>query len=180
MNEHLRCHSIGIDLAWSPKNRTGLAAATVTDAEVLILNTTIAKSNGDILDFIRPYASDPLTIAIDAPTIVPHEDRMRDCERLLHRDEGIRRAHAAPYPGTRRLLGKCNGGVPRGEQIVALLNEQLGFEEVGCPPPLHSGRFAMEVFPAAAMVRLFNLTAPLVYKKKRGRTWEQCGEGLSS
>jgi len=106
-------------------------------------------------------------IAIDAPTVVPSENRMRDCERTLHLDEAIRKAHAAPYPGTRALLGKCNGGQPRGEELVQRLKADLGVSEVGCPPPGHSTRYAMEVFPAAAMVRLFGLTGPLVYKMKR-------------
>jgi predicted RNase H-like nuclease len=172
--------AIDIDLAWSPRNATGLAVATVRDSEVLVLATTTATTTADILDFIRPHVAAPLTVAIDAPTIVPHENQMRECERQLHRDATIRAAHAAPYPGTRKLLGACNGGVPRGEQLVRLLRVEFGIEEVGFPPTSHSSAFAMEVFPAAAMVRLFTLTVPLVYKKKRGRSWDVCRVGLNS
>jgi predicted RNase H-like nuclease len=32
---------IGIDLAWSPKNPTGLAVATVTDVEMNVLAATM-------------------------------------------------------------------------------------------------------------------------------------------
>jgi predicted RNase H-like nuclease len=169
---------IGVDLAWSPKNQTGLAVATVSQCCVQVKATTLARSLDDIIAFIANHASSDVTIAIDAPTVVPHHDRMRDCERQLHRDESIRNAHAAPYPGTRNLLGKCNGGRPRGEELVQRLKTELSVSEVGCPPPSHSGRYAMEVFPAAAMVRLFGLTAPVPYKKKRNRTWAECRQGL--
>jgi len=37
----------------------------------------------------------------------------------------------------------------------------------------------MEVFPTAAMVVLFDLKRPLSYKKRRGRSWELCREGLA-
>ncbi len=171
---------IGVDLAWSPKNQTGLAAATVHESCVHVEVTALACSLDDIVAFIANHVSRDVTIAIDAPTVVPHQDRMRDCERQLHQDAAIRHAQAAPYPGTRRLLGQCNGGQPRGEELVARLKAELHVNEVGCPPPLHSGRYAMEVFPAAAMVPLFSLTAPLHYKKKRNRTWAQCRHGLES
>ena len=72
-----------------------------------------------------------------------------------------------------------NKGRPRGEELVQRLTMELGFHEVGCPPTRHSGRYVMEVFPAAALVKLFGLTAPLVYKKKRGRSWSQCHAGLT-
>ena len=157
--------AIGIDLAWSSNNPTGLAVATVTDSKVQVLATATAKTNGELVDFIRLSTSGPLTVAIDAPTVVPHEDRMRECERQLHQDEAVRKAHAAPYPGTRRLLGKCNEGQPRGEQLVKLLKNELDVQEVGCPPAGHHGRFAMEVFPAAAMVRLS--PSPLRWSTRR-------------
>jgi predicted RNase H-like nuclease len=169
---------VGIDLAWSPRNPSGIAVGTVTPAEVEIQTTALAETLDDIVALVSDYSSPGLTVAIDAPTVVPHEDRMRDCERLLHQDASIRTAHCAPYPGTRALLGKYNAGRPRGEELVALLRSRLGVSEVGCPPAFHDGRYAMEVFPAAAMVRLFGLTSPLVYKKKRGRTWDQCRFGL--
>jgi predicted RNase H-like nuclease len=171
---------IGVGLAWSPKNQTGLAVATVHESCVQVEVTALARSLDDIVAFIANHVSTAVTIAIDAPTVVPYQNRMRDCERHLHLDAATRHAQAAPYPGTRNLLGKCNGGRPRGEELVARLKADLHVNEVGCPPPLHFGRYAMEVFPAAAMVSLFSLTAPLHYKKKRNRTWAQCRQGLEN
>jgi predicted RNase H-like nuclease len=126
-----------------------------------------------MLEFIRPHASGPLTVAIDAPTIVPNETGMRPVERLLQRTPEFQRAHAAPYPGNRELLGKHNNGIPRGEELVELLKRVFDFQEGGCPPSHHQQRYAMEVF-------LFGADNVPAFKKKGKRTWEQCRAGLSS
>lgn len=168
---------IGVDLAWSPKNLTGIAVANVTRDEVAIVGTDTLLTDADIVRFIRRYAMGPLTIAIDAPTIVPNDTGMRPVERELQRDKTLQRNHAAPYPSNRQLLGKYNGGVPRGEALVALLRSHFNVQEVGAPLPFHGGQYVLEVFPLAAMPRLFGRT--FVYKKKQGRTWEQCQAGLT-
>jgi predicted RNase H-like nuclease len=156
-----------------------LVAGVVTPERVEIQTSTLGTTVDDIAQFVGERCSEGMIVAIDAPTIVPHAYRMRDCERALQSDAEFRNAHAAPYPGTRSLLGKYNGGQPRGEELSRRLRAGLGFREVGCPPPRHSGRFVIEVFPAAAMVRLFGLVKPLAYKKKRGRSWDQCRAGLN-
>ena len=176
----VRSVAIGIDLAWAPKNPTGLAVATITPDDVRVLTTTTAKTNAEILDFIRPHLSDALTIAIDAPTIVPNETGMRPVERGLLRDKTLLKAHATAYPANRTRLGEYNGGIPRGEELIRLLRESFQVLEVGLPPARHDGLYAMEVFPLAAMVRLFSLTEPLPYKAKKGRSPELCRAGLSS
>lgn len=175
----MEAHVVGVDLAWSPKNWTGVAGGVVQAGTVTIQETTRCRTLDEIVAFVERHAKVPATIAVDAPAVVPHADRMRDCEVELHRIASLRRAHAVPYPGTRALLGKCNAGRPRGEELVDRLKRELGVEEVGGPPTRHSGRYAIDVFPAAAMVGLFGLRQPLVYKKKRRRSWEECQKGLS-
>jgi predicted RNase H-like nuclease len=144
-----------------------------------VLDVRVVRALDEILAFVREHGGQSFTLAIDAPTIIPEGDRMRECERLLHRDETIRRAHAAPYPGTRSRLGRYNGGRPRGEELVERLVD-IGVSDVGCPPAFHERKHVIEVFPAAALVRLFNLTAPLPYKRKKGRTWESCRAELAN
>jgi predicted RNase H-like nuclease len=63
---------------------------------------------------------------------------------------------------------------------VKRLKGAWDFREVGLIPPGHGLRLAMEVFPAPARARLFALTSPRPYKKKRHRSWDQCREGLGS
>lgn len=171
---------LGVDLAWSPKNASGIAAAEVSETTVRIIDARLVSTLDDILTFVRDHGGQSFTVAIDAPTVVPPGNRMRECERLLHLDDTIRRAHAAPFPGTRPRLGRYNGGRPRGEELVQLLVADLAVTDVGCPQAFHDGRHAIEVFPAAALVRLFNLQAPLPYKHKKRRGWDQCRRGLAS
>jgi predicted RNase H-like nuclease len=63
---------------------------------------------------------------------------------------------------------------------VELLKPELQVQEVGCPPAGHNRRYAIEVFPLAAMPGLFGAANVPVYKKKRGRTWPRCQTELSS
>lgn len=118
-----------------------------------------------------------LTIAIDAPTIVPNDIGQRPCERTLQQMFG--KQNAGPYPANRRRLSTCNGGVPRGCELSELFQKDLGAIE-GLLDVRHSGVSVLEVFPAPATVRLFNLPKAIAYKKKKGRSWESCREGLSS
>jgi predicted RNase H-like nuclease len=170
---------VGVDAPWWPESAPALPAATVTGGAVPSITTTLAYGLDEVIEFVGSFGAGAVTVAIDAPTVVPHLDNMRECEKRLHRDPSIRRANAGPYPGTRRLLGAHNAGQPRGEELATRLKRELGYEELGCPPPGHRGRFVMEVFPAAAMVRLFDLRAPLPYKKKHGRSWRDCQAGLA-
>ena len=122
---------IGIDLAWSNKNPTGLAVATVGDDVIHISETAHLTDLDEILGFVETHAAGPLTIAVDAPTVT-HATGMRACEKELQRR--FSRVHAGPYPGSTALLSKCNGGVPRGSQLIGLLRDRFGVEEIGLPP----------------------------------------------
>src|SRR6266508_4032165 len=119
----------------------------------------------------------PLTVAIDAPTIVPNTSGMRPSERELQRRFGA--VGAGPYPANRTLLGRVNGGRPRGEELAESLRDRLGALEVGVPPARHDGTYVVEVFPAPAIVALFGLSSSLRYKKKAQRTWDACRAELS-
>ena len=168
--------ALGIDLAWSEKNPTGLALARVTEDAVQVVATASAKTDDDILAFAA-RGDRPLTIAIDAPTVVPNETGMRPCERQLQAMFG--RYHAGPYPANRRLLGGKDGRAPRGERLSARFARECGAAE-GLPIARHNSVSVFEVFPAPALVRLFRLERGLIYKKKSGRSWETCRAGLSS
>ena len=167
--------ALGIDLAWSPKNPTGVALARITEESVRVVRTSCLTTDDEIVAFAQSVPA-PLTIAIDAPTVVPNATGMRDCERQLQKLFG--RHNAGTYPANRQLLGKVNGGVPRGEMLSArFASERAAIE--GLPIARHCGVAVMEVFPAPALVRLFALRTSLVYKKKRKRSWEACSAGLS-
>lgn len=166
--------AVGVDLAWSSRNPTGVALAALTADSVRVVTTECVRTDDEIISIV-PTDGLPVTVAIDAPTVVPNAEGMRDCERRLQTMFG--RHHAGPYPSNRRLLGAVNGGTPRGEVISQRLQRERGAIE-GLPPAEHRGLSVFEVFPAPAMVLLFNLGHILPYKKKRKRTWEACREAL--
>lgn len=167
---------MGVDLAWSPKHASGVAEASVEQRRVTVEWTGTLKSLDEIVDRIARL-NGPVTIAVDAPTVVPNSTGGRPVDRCLQRRFGAR--HAAPYSANRTLLGRYNGGgPPRGEEFVALLKERLHAQEGGIPQQRHSGVWVMEVFPAAAIVELFRLERGLKYKKKPKRSWESCRKEL--
>ncbi len=176
----MQAWAVGLDLAWSPCNLSGVALARVEPEQVAIEWTGLMRSLDDMVERIAELRHGggrmPITIAVDAPTIVPNREGARAVERELQRRFGAR--HAGPYPANRRRLGRYNADRPRGEELVALLRRRLGAAECGLPPPRHGGLYVMEVFPAAALVELFGLERGLRYKKKPGRSWSTCRQEL--
>jgi predicted RNase H-like nuclease len=153
-----------------------MAIADVSEERISLRELSLAGDLAAIEAVVQSQHS-PLTIAIDAPTIVPNTVGMRPMERELQRRFGA--ASAGPYPANRTLLGRVNGGRPRGEELVEFLRDRLGVREVGVPPARHRGTYVMEVFPAPAIVMLFGLSSSLRYKKKPQRTWGTCRAELN-
>jgi len=76
---------IGIDLAWSEKNRSGVAVIEgQKDTARFICGASDIQKNSDILDFIlTPIKDNPALIAIDASLIVNNETGERRAETQL-------------------------------------------------------------------------------------------------
>jgi predicted RNase H-like nuclease len=104
-----------------------------------------------------------LVIAVDAPLVVPNLAGERPVEGEMRRR--FARYHALCHPANRRLLGEP----PRGERLCALLAERLNVQVAPAPPVRQACRVAFEVYPHAAMVRLFRLPRILEYKARSGR-----------
>ncbi len=167
--------AVGIDLAWSSRHSSGIAVADVFEDRVSVRGIP-PLGNLTEIEVVIENQPPPRTIAIDAPTIVPNTSGMRPAERDLQRRFGA--VGAGPYPANRTLLGRVNGGRPRGEELAESLRDKLGALEVGVPPARHGGTYVLEVFPAPAIVMLFGLSSPLRYKKKPRRTWDTCRSEL--
>ncbi len=159
---------IGIDLAWAPRNPTGVAALLPRGDRLKVVATGACDSDAEIAAFIREHMARQVIVMIDAPLVLPNRTGMRPCDRLTHRLFG--RQHAGAYPANRENMGRYNGGVPRGEALGLLLHRQLGFR---WPPPGvreavgRQGRFVFECYPHPAQVVLFGLDRALKYKRKR-------------
>ncbi|MCJ2541609.1 DUF429 domain-containing protein [Thermostichus vulcanus] len=166
---------IGLDLAWSPRNPSGIATLQVIgDPDLarltgILIDCRILQTNTEILDYIQTQAGrDPCLLAVDAPLRVPNRTGQRRAEAELNRV--FRAYEAGAHPANRQLLEK-NGQV-RGEELVQALSS-CGFQEQA---EIQQGSFARqitEVFPHSAMVSLFGLHCTLKYKARPKRTWQE-------
>ncbi len=170
---------LGIDLAWSDRNDSGVAALREGDEGLEVVGLGLARGIDAVLAWIDGQletshaAHGRVIVMVDAPLIVANEHGGRPCERLVAKSFGS--AHAAPYPANRRLLGGYRGdGRLAGEALGQALAHR-GFE---WPPRAlratfgERARIVHECYPHPAHVRLFELTRTFRYKKKRGRSWD--------
>lgn len=156
---------IGLDLAWSPRNRTGGA---ILQGQTLVACTGHLGSNEEILAFVAPYlqGDTPAVLGIDAPLRVPNLTGSRCCDQALSAE--WRRFEAGALPANRRLL--AFDGEVRGETLVTLFARHYGFVECAPIPRQAVGRYMGEIFPHPAHVRFFGLPKTLKYKARPGRT----------
>lgn len=156
---------IGLDLAWSERNRTGGA---VIHESVLVAATGLLTDDVAIEAFIGAHLPDgaPTVIAVDAPLRVPNVTGRRRADHEVSLAWG--RWDAGAYPANRVLLAR--NGVVRGEELVARLTARFGCVECAPIPQRGAGRYICEVFPHPAHVILFDLPRTLKYKRKPGRT----------
>lgn len=159
---------IGLDLAWSPRNRTG---AAILQEHTIVAYTGQLGSNEEILAFVAPYvqAATSAVIAVDAPLRVPNLTGSRCCDQALSAE--WRRFEAGALPVNRRLL--AFDGEVRGETLVALFARHYGFVECAPLPQQAAGRYICEIFPHPAHVRFFGLAKTLKYKARSGRSHDE-------
>jgi predicted RNase H-like nuclease len=166
---------IGLDLAWSARNPSGVATLEVEIRDPAIQNLTgylldsrLLGTNEEIVDYIQAQArGDPCLVAVDAPLRVPNLRGQRQAEAELNR---VFRPYAAgAHPANRRLLER-NGQV-RGEALVQAL-ARYGFQEQASIEQGRLARQVTEVFPHSAIVSLFGLSRSLPYKARPRRSWQ--------
>lgn len=150
---------MGIDLAWSTRARTGIAAV---DADGALLDSATVQTDDDILGWITATGT-PVTVGIDAPLIVTNAAGQRDCEREIGR----------AYARYRSSCHTSNLGRSYFNPTRALvLAQRAGWST----DPEHHGSArepgSVEVYPHAGMVGLFRLGSVIPYKAKKGRTVE--------
>jgi histidinol-phosphate phosphatase family protein len=159
---------VGIDLAWSPRNRSG-GAVLSADGQLLCATSTLGDDD-EVLDFVGSAipVGTPGLVAIDAPLAVPNESGSRSCDRQVAAIFG--RFQAGPYPANRRNLARYGG--LRGEAIT----ERLRYRGFRHDPDIVSGtpsRQVVEVFPHPATISLFDLERTFKYKARQGRSYPE-------
>jgi len=160
---------IGIDLAWSTKNGSGVAIIKGNKTKAELVSTDVLFSDKDILDYVKNNVKkENALISIDAPLIVPNKEGRRLAEEIV--GKLFRKYNAGAHPANRSRLSQWSGKI-RGEEISKLLEKEkfkhspdiIKFEET---------RKFFEVYPHPSMVVLFKLNKIIPYKAKPKRNYQ--------
>jgi len=154
---------LGLDLAWSRANPSGVAA--LDGAGRLLEVRADHVSDEALLRWVRGRLRPVSALGFDMPTIVRNPGGARPCERELA--AAFRAAHAGPHPAN--LARFPDGG--RARALLDALTADGVVERLDVAAR-ERGRFAFEVFPHPALVRLFGLARTFRYKKK-SRPWPE-------
>jgi predicted RNase H-like nuclease len=150
---------IGVDLGWTTGG-TGLAVLRTEGGHLTLAAVSLARRHDEALQWIEQQTGNSnAMIAIDAPTVIRNQTGQRPGERELN---SVFRKHLlACHPANlgRPFAFKTTG--------FAAVLEARGFLHAATIEPRAPGRYQIEVFPHAAIVRLFRLERRLPYKKGR-------------
>lgn len=159
---------VGIDLAWSTKNGSGISILKGDENKAELIKYDIKYSDSEILDFInKEVGENDALIAIDAPLIVPNESGRRIAEEEV--GKLFRKFNAGAHPANRQRLSSWTGTI-RGEEISKVL-EKEGFLHNPYIKKGEKTRTFFEVYPHPSTVVLFNLDKILKYKAKPKRDY---------
>lgn len=158
---------VGIDLAWSTKNKSGIAILEGNKNKISLLDVRTLFSNNEIINFIKSKIQNKKAfIAIDAPLIVPNNTGIRNPEIFV--GKLFRKYDAGAHPCNRKILSSYNGRI-RGEELSKLLKKEK-FKHSPYIMRFEQSRKFFEVYTHTAMVVIFKLDKIIKYKAKKGRT----------
>lgn len=153
---------IGLDLAWTTKNESGLCWLEGDSRENLrCTRLEAAVRDAESVAEEVSGAEGPVVVTIDAPLVYTSE---RDVEREIARRFG--RYKAGPHQAHYAVKMGYDAGIKLGDAL-----EARGFtlDPGSLLDGERVGNFAVEVFPHTIHVRLFELEERLPYKPKKGR-----------
>lgn len=160
---------VGVDLAWSTKNPSGVAALSYENGKLSLVFAKTVLTDDEMAQAVRDGADGrSCFVAVDAPLVVPNETGRRRAEKLC--GEMFRKYHAGAHPSNRQRLSQWTGSV-RGEDVVTLLAAQ-GFAHRVDFGAQEEDSVVFEVYPHPSMVVLFGLDRVIPYKAKPKRTYE--------
>ena len=153
---------IGVDLAWSDRNSSGIAVlAGDARGASLVRPPWTERGVAAVAAAVGAACPDgPAFVAVDAPLWVPNLTGRRAAEAELGRD--FARFFAGAHPSNRTLHPDVAG-----ERLAALLAARDGF--TADPDPAADARAArrlvFEAYPHPAQVVLFELPRRIAYKR---------------
>ncbi len=148
---------VGIDLGWV-NGATGLAALEFRNGVLRLKALGLAATHPEVLTWVHQHVGDgSAMLAIDAPTIIRNPTGQRPAERLLN--AAMHKYGLNCHP--------ANLGRPFAANTTRFAEtlEQQGFRHAAELTPKLPGRYQIEVFPHASIVRFFGLDYRLKYKK---------------
>lgn len=157
---------IGIDLAWTYKNESGICVIDES-GDVLVLESAVF-SDENLVNIIKTYSGEKLHIAIDAPLVVNNETGSRQAERDLQSGR-IHGHRLFAFNSNRTFMKKAYKGI-RGEVLSNLIIEHLPNISIGMNGQDSS---IVETFPTGIVSGLFPDIFPVKYKRKKGMTFEE-------
>jgi predicted RNase H-like nuclease len=160
---------VGVDLAWSPRRTSAVAAASGgEDGAKLTRWKSDLRGVDDVVKFIdETTALWDCLVAIDAPLAVPNIRGMRHCDRAV--SSAFRPYRAGTHPVNRANLSRYEGF--EGEALARRLL-QRGFQHAVDLRPRQTVRGLFETYPHAAAVVLFRLRERIAYKARgSARPW---------
>lgn len=155
---------IGVDLAWSERNRSGVAILRGDRSGLEFVRSGTGGTIEEIVGWVRPLPGD-WWIAIDAPLVVNNRCGRRASDAAISRL--YQRFDAGAHPTNLTIL---RNRVRGGELVQALSADRVRIVDA-LPRAGARGRRAFEAYPHAGMVELFGLDRTVKYK--RGRVAER-------
>lgn len=153
---------IGLDLAWSSKNNSGVALLDATPESLSLIDVCLLKSDTEIQNYVRKNAAnDSVLIPIDAPLVVPNQSGRRPVDDIVSRMFG--KYQASAHSANRNILKEV-----RGETLGALLQKE-NVSHNAYLDKLNETRIYFEVYPHPAMVVMGGLDCTLKYKERKDR-----------
>ncbi len=148
---------LGIDLGWV-NGASGVASLRFAGERLVLEDLRLAPTHDDVAAWVEAQAGEgPAILGIDAPTVIPNATGQRQGERELN---AVFRKHLLNcHPAN---LGRPFAALTTG---LAKRFEARGFQHADNIAPRKPGRYQIEVFPHAAIVRLFGLKHRIPYKK---------------
>lgn len=156
---------IGVDLAWTYQNETGICVID-HKGRVEFLESKIFTDE-EIVEMIHIESKHELMIGIDAPLIVNNEGGSRDAERSLLKSR-INGHRVYAFNSNRTFLEKTFKSI-RGETVSHLLVDQIPNTSIG----QRNYHTIQETFPTGICAGLFPDIYPVNYKRKKGMTFSK-------
>lgn len=159
---------IGIDLAWTYRNETGVCVLSET-GEIQFLEASL-YSDSEIANIILKTGDRSLCVAVDAPLVLKNRSGARAADRQLARTRINGRA-VRLFMANRNFFERTYGGV-RGEVLAEVLKEAVPDAAYGFLP--EAGRCTLvETFPSGVCCGLFPELYPVRYKLRAKVDFEE-------